>query len=437
MPASSEPFRVVIAGLGTVGCGVLALLADHGDLIAQRAGRPIEVAAVNSRNRDKARAASIESLPWTDDPAAFCRERRADALVELIGGAEGAAKAMAFAALGQGTAFVTANKALLSHHGYELAVLAEQNDAPLCFEAAVAGGIPIIKTLREGLAANAVITICGILNGTCNYILSEMRETGRDFAGVLASAQALGYAEADPAFDVGGTDAAHKLSLLSALAFGHRPDLAGVRTTGIAAITSDDIRFAGELGYRVKLLGIARRARGKGEGGVQQSVEPCLVPATGMLGDVEGIFNAVYVKTDFAGRSLSVGRGAGAHPTASAVVADLIDLARGQAVPAFGIRASDLTIRLEPSQPAPSGPYYLRIEAIDRPGVLAGIAAAMSDLGISAESVIQRGHDPGKPVSIVVVTHAAEPEQIARLGSALALQPSLVQAPTIMRIENI
>jgi homoserine dehydrogenase len=432
LPITTEPLRIAIVGLGTVGTGVVRLLQDHADLVAQRAGRAIEIAAVCARNKKKKRDVSLARYRWVDDPLTLVHDESIGGIVELIGGAEGLAGDLVRQSLKAGKPIVTANKALMAHHGYELARLAEKSGAHLLYEAAVAGGIPVIKTLREGLAANENRAVYGILNGTCNYILSTMRETGQGFADVLKTAQKLGYAESDPAFDIEGIDAAHKLCLLSALAFGHRPAFHQVSVTGIARIGAKDIEYAGELGFRVKLLGIARRVNGH----ITQKVEPCLVPSDSTMGAVEGVFNAVYIDSDFADRSLSMGRGAGERPTASAVVADLIDLAWGWPQPVFGMACDKLEKPVKMPPGTMESAYYMRMTAIDKPGVLADCAAILRDHGISVESVLQRGRDPGKPISIVMITHPAKDTAMAGAARTLAKLKCMAEAPCVLRIES-
>ncbi|MHA1600557.1 MAG: homoserine dehydrogenase, partial [Alphaproteobacteria bacterium] len=383
----SAPLRIAVAGLGTVGSGTLQLLQEHSDLIAARCGRPIQVSGVSARDRHKNRPVDISEMRWFDDPVAMAGVADIDVVIELIGGSDGVAKQVTERAIAAGHSVITANKALLATHGTALARAAEAAGVTLGYEAAVAGGVPIIKSLREGLAANSVSRIYGILNGTCNYILSAMRDSGREFAEVLAEAQTLGYAEADPAFDVDGVDTAHKLAILTALAFGCEVNLAGVHVEGIRDVSTLDIAYADELGYRIKLLGIASRSNG----GVEQRVYPCMVPTDTPIANVEGVFNAVVAEGDYVGTVLAEGRGAGAHPTASAVVADLIDIGRGTSLPTFAVPASDLV-------PLPSltiedhvGCHYVRLMVVDRPGVIADIAGALRDEGISVEALLQRG----------------------------------------------
>ncbi len=417
----ASPLRIAIAGLGTVGAGVVKILQAHGDDIARRAGRPIVITAVHARDPKKDRGVDLSSYEWVDKPNALIG--KADVIVELMGGDEGAAKDLIEGALLDGKHVVTANKALLAKHGLTLASLAEKNNASLNFEASVAGGIPIIKALREGFAGNKIAGIYGILNGTCNYILTEMRETGRDFSDVLKEAQEKGYAEADPTFDVDGIDAAHKLTILTSLAFGVKPDFAAIDITGIRKITARDIEFAKELGCRIKLLGIARDIGGR----IAQSLEPCLVPINSPMGTVEG---------DFVDRAILEGRGAGQRPKASAVMADLIDLARGYYLPAFGLPVAELkTAQWAGAKDIVSG-QYIHLTVTDQPGVIADVSAALRDFGISIESMIQRGRDPGQPVSVVITTHECSREAIRGAAAKIAGLPSVSAAPTILRIER-
>lgn len=423
--------RVGIAGLGTVGGGVVKLLAAQAELIATRAGRPIVVTAVSARDRTRARGFSLAGLHWHDDPVALAADPDVDVVVELIGGADGAAKALAEAALAAGKSLVTANKALLAMHGAALAGAAEAAGLTIAYEAAVAGGIPVIKVLREGLAANQVSRVAGILNGTCNYILTTMREEGRDFADVLADAQALGYAEADPSVDVDGFDAAHKLAILAGLAFGARIDFAALHIEGIRRISDLDISFARELGYRIKLLGVAERT----EAGISLRVHPAMVPAQKPLATVDGVFNAVQLEGDFSGPVFLRGRGAGEGPTASAVVADLIDIARGNRIPVWGQAAATL----KPAQVLPmaahEGAYFLRLMVTDQPGVMADVTAILRDHGISLESMLQHGRKPGEAVPIVLVTHETFEANINAALAELAVLPAVLEPPALIRIE--
>ncbi len=427
----TRPLSVAVAGLGTVGGGVLKVLRDNADIVTARAGRPIAVTAVSARDRTKDRGVPVSGLRWYDDPVALATDPAVDVVVELIGGSDGPARALAEATIAAGKPFVTANKALLAVHGAQLAAMAEERGVPLAFEAAVAGGIPVIKALREGLAGNRISRVTGILNGTCNYILTQMRERGREFADVLADAQKLGYAEADPSFDVDGIDAAHKLAILAALAFGRPVAFDAVYVEGIRRVSALDIAFATELGYRIKLLGIARQ----GETGIETRVHPCMVPVAAPIARVDGVFNAVVAEGDFVGRVMLEGRGAGEGPTASAVVADLIDIARNRTTPVWGAAAAALSAAPSVPMSAHVGPYYLRLMVVDRPGVIADVTAVLRDQGISLESMLQRGRSPGEAVPVVLVTHetreSAMTDALARIGAL----NTVMEAPTLIRIE--
>jgi len=427
-----QPLRIGIAGLGTVGSGVLRLLAEHRDLLALRGGRPIEIVAVSARDRAKARPVDLSAFRWQDDPVSLATADDIDVVVELIGGEDGPAKRLVESALERGKPVVTANKALLARHGTALARLAEAQGATLAFEASVCGGIPIVKGLREGLAANRVRELHGILNGTCNYILSQMRDSGRAFEDVLAEAQALGYAEADPSFDIDGVDTAHKLTILTALAFGTEVDLDSVHIEGIRHIGALDIAYAAELGYTIKLLGIARRA----EDGIEQRVHPCMVPVGAAIAAADGVHNAVVADGDFVDKVNFVGRGAGSGPTASAIVADLIDIARDRRTPVFGVPAD----RLAHGVPRPIerrfGAYYLRLMVIDRPGVIADVAAALRDYNVSLESVLQRLRAPGGSVPVVLTTHETEEARMTAAVARIAALEAVVEPPRLIRIEQ-
>ncbi|MBL6077141.1 homoserine dehydrogenase [Belnapia sp. T18] len=426
----SKPLSIGVAGLGTVGAGVLKLLAQNGDIVAARAGRPVTVGAVSARTRGRDRGVTLDGLRWHDDPVALAADPGVDVVVELIGGSGGPARALVEAAIAAGKPVVTANKALLAVHGAAIAEMAEGRGVPLAFEAAVAGGIPAIKGLREGLAANRLMRVAGILNGTCNYILTTMREQGREFGDVLAEAQALGYAEADPSFDIDGVDAAHKLAILAALAFGRPVDFDAVHVEGIREITAMDIAFAGELGYRIKLLGIA----GRDEAGISARVHPCMVPVAAPIARVDGVFNAVVAEGDFVGRVMLEGRGAGAGPTASAVVADLIDIARGRHTPVWG-GALDVA----PAVPMERhrGAYYLRLMVLDRPGVIADVTGILRDGAISLESMLQRGRAPGEAVPVVLTTHDCEEAAMRAALDRIAALDAVLEKPALIRIEAL
>jgi homoserine dehydrogenase len=437
----AEPLRIALAGLGTVGTGVIRLIETNAALIARRAGRQVRIVAVSARERSKDRGVDMSSYVWEDDMTAMAAREDVDVVVELVGGSDGPALTLARNALRHGKGLVTANKAMIAHHGMELAALAEEHGAPMRFEAAVAGGIPVIKGLREGVAANQVERIYGILNGTCNYILSTMEDTGRDFAEVLAEAQAKGYAEADPTFDIEGTDAAHKLSILSAIAFGSKIDFVSVETSGISRILAADIAQADALGYVIRLIGMAEASIDDlGRGCLFQRVQAHLVPFDNLLAHVDGATNAVVVEGNFAGRLLFQGAGAGDGPTASAVVADIIDIARGmdtgfEADHAFSIPVAGL----EAMAPAESGgrvsSAYIRFSVADRPGVLAEITAAMRDAGVSIESLIQHGrHEEGGEVLVAMVTHEGPESAVTRALALLEGSPSLTAPPLWMGI---
>ena len=429
---NAPPLRIGIAGLGTVGRGTLKVLRNNAELLALRAGRELRPVAVSARTRTKDRGISLAGLRWHDDPLALSQDPEVDVVVELIGGSGGIARDLCEQALAAGKHVVTANKAMLAHHGTALARAADKAGRTLAFEAAVAGGIPIVKALREGLAANRIAQLYGILNGTCNYILTQMHREGREFAAVLEEAQALGYAEADPSFDVDGVDAGHKLAILAAAAFGGEVDFAAVSLEGIRHVTLADIRFAEELGYRIKLLGIARRT----ELGVEQRVHPCMVPLAAPIATVDGVYNAVVVEGDSVGTTVYEGRGAGEGPTASAVVADLMDIARGRGLPAFGVPAA----RLEKLARAPlakrKGPCYVRLMVVDRPGIFAAVAASLRDHEISMESVLQRGRAPGEVVPVVMTLHEAAEAALQQALAEIAKHDGIVEPPRMIRIET-
>ncbi|MCC7425556.1 MAG: homoserine dehydrogenase [Alphaproteobacteria bacterium] len=428
-----RPLNIGIAGLGTVGAGVLKLVRANHDQLAARAGRPIVVTAVSARERDKDRGVPISGLRWYDNAAALAADPNVDVVVELIGGSDGLAKALVEEAIAQGKPVVTANKALLAVHGSALAQAAEKAGVPLAFEAAVAGGIPVIKALREGLAANRIERVYGILNGTCNYILTTMRERGREFADVLAEAQKLGYAEADPSFDIDGIDAAHKLAILAALAFARPVDFASVHVEGIRAVSALDIAYANELGFRIKLLGIARRT----PDGIEQRVHPCMVPLGTPIAHVEGVFNAVAIEGDFVGRVVLEGRGAGAGPTASAVVADLIDIARGRTTPVFGVPQAQLSGIPAAPISRHRGAYYIRLMVVDKPGVIAEVAAVLRDHAVSMESMLQRGRAPGEAVPVVLTTHETEEAGMRAAMERIGALDVVLEPPVMIRIEAL
>jgi len=426
----NKPLRIAVAGLGTVGGGVASVLLTRGKELEERAGRTLELVGVSARDKSKNRAANVSKIAWENDARALVKSD-ADVIVELIGGEEGIAYDLVKSALVSKKHVVTANKALLAYHGAELAALAEENNVALKFEAAAAGGIPIVKALRESLIAYGIDSVRGILNGTCNYILTQMEATGQSFADVLKEAQKLGYAEADPTLDVGGGDTAHKLAVLSALAFGVTPNLKSMKIEGIEHITPDDIRFAREFGYRIKLLGLARK---RGDH-IDQRVQPAMVKLATPLADVEGPFNAVVANAGEAGPFFFEGRGAGEAPTAGAVIADLVDIARGSVGAPFGRPAKRLT--RNDTQPGPrSCAFYLRFEVLDVPGVLAEIAGRLSESEVSIESMIQRGRAPGEPVAIVMITHECVETSVASALKAIAASAKVVAKPCMIPMES-
>ncbi len=424
------PLRVALAGLGVVGGGVVKLLQANRELIARRAGRAVEIVALSARDRHKDRGVDLSPYRWEDDLGALVAAGDVDVVVEMIGGADGMALTLARQALSGGKALVTANKAMIAHHGLDLARLAEEKDTPLKYEAAVAGGIPVIKAIREGASANEIARVYGILNGTCNYILTQMERNGASFADALAAAQAEGYAEADPTFDVDGIDAAHKLSILAALCFGTKLDIDAVATNGIRDLIAADIREAEALGHRVRLIGMAER----NGSGLYQHVQPCLVPADHPLAYVPGALNAVVAEGNFVGRLFFEGAGAGAGPTASAIVADIIDIARDEYGPAFAMPVDALDHAPSADAGARVGKHYVRLVVEDRIGVLAEIATAMRDAGVSIESFIQRGTDDQEGVVIAIVTHEGPARAIAAALATVAASDHVVGAPMHMPI---
>jgi len=435
---SERTIRIGLAGLGTVGGGVAKLLAAHRDLITRRCGARLEITAVLARDPAKKRALPIEGARWHESAETLAADERVDVVVELVGGAEGPARVLVERALKLGKPVVTANKALLAHHGTALARLAEAGRTTLSFEAAVAGGIPIIKALREGLAGNRISAVHGILNGTCNYILTEMQEgvrrgKPREFADVLAEAQKLGYAEADPTMDVDGHDAAHKLAILTSVAFGCPVDLKAVHVEGIRHISAMDIEYAITLGYRIKLLCVSRSSAA----GILQRVHPAMVSDRSPIAHVDGVFNAVVTQGDFVGPSVFEGRGAGEGPTASAVVADLIDLARGLKVPCFGVEAAQLSTLPPVPMAHHVGPYYIRLMVVDRPGVIADVAACLRDQQVSVESMLQRSRNPGEAVPVVLTTHEASEASMTRALETIARLGTVLEPPRMIRIESL
>jgi homoserine dehydrogenase len=428
---STPPLRLGIAGLGTVGAGVVEIVQRQGDLIAARAGRRVEITAVSARDRTRNRPVDVSGYAWVDDPAALAVRDDVDVLVEVMGGSDGPAMAATEAAIAQGRDVVTANKALLALHGHRLAEAAEAKGLTIRFEAAVAGGIPVIKALTEGLAGNAITRVMGVMNGTCNYILTRMENAGLPYETVFEEARALGYLEADPTLDVGGIDAGHKLALLAAVAFGARVDFAGVAIEGIERVTIEDIRHAADMGFRVKLLGVAQMT-GRG---LESRMSPCLVPADSALGQLQGGTNMVVLEGDAVGQIVLRGAGAGAGPTASAVMADVIDLARGIRVPTFGQPAATLASPRAAAAAAPA-PYYLRMALIDKPGALAKIAAVLGDSGVSIDRMRQYAHDSAA-APVLIVTHRTTRTALDEAIAAMAGTGVLASDPVALRIESV
>ena len=433
-------FRLGIAGLGTVGASVVRMVERRRAALAA-AGLDIRVAAVSSRDRSRDRGLDLTDVAWFDDPVALARSGDVDCVVELIGGAEGPAKAVVEAALGVGKPVVTANKALLARHGAALAALAEENGVALAFEAAVAGGIPVIKTLREGLPGNTISRIYGILNGTCNYILSRMEREGLTFEACLKDAQALGYAEADPTFDVEGFDTAHKLALLTSLAFGTAVDADGVSVEGISRVQPLDLRMADELGYRIKLLGVAQAA----EAGIEQRVHPTMVPKSSAIAQVMGVTNAVTIDADAVGELTLIGPGAGGEATASAVLADIADVARGIVRATFGIPASAMSASERVEMQRHEGGYYIRLMARDIAGTAATIAKRLAEQKISIESIVQRhpdgavgpdGEQRKSPVPVILITYATSEDAVTRALEAVDDDGVISGKPQVIRIEK-
>ena len=427
----TAPLRLGIAGLGTVGAGVVRIVERRAALLASRAGRPVEITAVSARDRSRDRGIRLTGFCWEDDPVALARHPDVDVFVELIGGAEGVAKAAVEAAIAAGKDVVTANKAMLALHGQALAEAAEAAGVVIRFEAAVAGGIPVVKALTEGLAGNAVLRVMGVMNGTCNYILTRMESAGLTYDAVFQEAKALGYLEADPTLDVGGIDAGHKLALLTAIAFGTRVNFAGIEIEGIERITIEDIEQARDMGFRIKLLGVAQET-GRG---LEARMSPCLVPAKSPLGQLENATNMVVLEGDAAGQIVLRGAGAGEGPTASAVLSDVLDLARGTRLSTFGQPATSL----RPATPAAAtspAPFYLRMALVDKPGALAKIATCLGDAGISIDRMRQYGHE-AEVAPVLIVTHKTARRALNEAVAAMAGTGVLAGEPVAIRIEEV
>ena len=426
-----EVLKVGIAGLGTVGSETFRILTDRSDFLSHRSGKKIEVTAVSAKNRTAERDIDLSKVHWIDDARDLCHRSDVDVIVELIGGSEGIAREIAELSLKNGKSLITANKALIAHHGDAIGKKAEEMNLKLGYEAAVAGGIPIIKTLREGLASNKFTRLYGILNGTCNYILTRMENANLSYEKVFKEAKDLGYLEADPTLDVGGIDAGHKLAILSSIAFGTEIDFDSVYLQGIESITIQDIDQAKELGYRIKLLGVSQRT----DNGLEQRMQPCLVPVNSPIGQLENAMNMVIYEGDNSGQITLSGAGAGEGPTASSVLSDIIDLARDNKVPTFGKPVTELIKAIPTSIPA-QGAYYVRTKLKDSPGVLAKMASALGDHGISIDRMRQTQHDD-VAAPVVIVTHKTLPETLGNALTAVAKTGVILEDPVVIRIEDI
>lgn len=423
--------RLGIAGLGTVGAGVVKIIRRQAALLEARTGRPIEITAVCARDPNKDRGVNLSSYAWETDPVALAVRDDVDVFVELMGGSEGPAKHATEAALAAGKDVVTANKALLAIHGQALAEQAEESGQVIRYEAAVAGGIPVIKTLTEGLAGNEITRVMGVMNGTCNYILTRMENAGLGYNSVFDEAAALGYLEADPNLDVGGIDAGHKLAILSAIAFGTKPNFDGIEIEGIQNVTIEDIRQAADMGFRIKLLGVAQRSAR----GLVQRMQPCLVPANSPLGQLEGGTNMVVIEGDAVEQVVLRGPGAGEGPTASAVLGDVCDLARGLRIATFGQPATTLESAPAASTGLPA-PYYLRMALADKPGALAKVATILGEAGVSIDRMRQYSHDEAT-APVLIVTHKTTRAALDQALDAMKTTDVVATNPVALRIEQV
>src|SRR6056297_943922 len=427
----TTPLRLGIAGLGTVGTGVVRIVRQKAETLAARAGRPITITAVSARTRDKDRGVNLGDYAWEDDPVALAKRDDVDVFVELMGGSDGPAKAATEAAIAAGKDVVTANKAMLAHHGHALALAAEEAGRVIRFEAAVAGGIPVIKALTEGLAGNDITRVMGVMNGTCNYILTRMQATGQGYNALFEEADKLGYLEADPNLDVGGIDAGHKLALLSSIAFGTQVDFGAIELEGIECVTLADIRHADDMGYRIKLLGVDQMT-GRG---LEQRMSPCLVPADSPLGQLEGGNNMVVLEGDMVEQIVLRGPGAGMGPTASAVMADVMDIARGFRISTFGQPAATLKPCAQASSATPAR-YYLRMSLEDKQGALAKVATLLGEAGISIDRMRQYRHDDAT-APVLIVTHKTNRDALDTALTGIRRLDVLAGEPVALRIETI
>ena len=427
----THPLRLGIAGLGTVGVGVVRIVQKHADLLALRAGRPIVITAVSARSRTKNRDVDLSEYDWEDDPVALAARDDVDVYIELMGGSDGPAKASTEAAIKAGKDIVSANKALLAVHGQSLAETAEASDRVIRFEAAVAGGIPVVKSLTEGLAGNEITRVMGVMNGSCNYILTRMEDAGLSYEAVFDEANQLGYLEADPELDVGGIDAGHKLALLASIAYGTQVNFEGVDLEGIGSVTIEDIRQAADMGYKIKLLGVAQMT-GRG---LEQRMSPCLVPETSPLGQLQGGTNMVVLEGDAVSQIVLRGPGAGEGPTASAVMGDVVDIARGLRISTFGQPAATLR-KARSAHSAVPAPYYLRLQLVDKPGALAKVAKVLGEAGISINRMRQYDHaDTTAPV--LIVTHKTTRTALNEAIAAFEETDVVTGVPVAIRIEEV
>jgi len=427
----TDPLRLGIAGLGTVGTGVVKIVRQKAALLEDRAGRPVTITGVSARTRDKDRGVTLSDYAWEDDPVALATRDDVDVFVELMGGSDGPAKAATEAALKAGKHVVTANKAMLAHHGQALAELAEKQDRAIRYEAAVAGGIPVIKSLMEGLAGNEITRVMGVMNGTCNYILTRMQATGQGYNALFEEADKLGFLEADPNLDVGGIDAGHKLAILSSIAFGTQVDFDAVELEGIQSITLEDINHAADMGYRIKLLGVAQLT-GRG---LEQRMSPCLVPASSPLGQLEGGTNMCVLEGDMVEQIVLRGPGAGEGPTASAVMGDVMDIARGVRLPTFG-KPADKLDKAKPARAVTPAPFYLRMALDDKPGALAKVATVLGEAGISIDRMRQYRHDDST-APVLVVTHKTTRSALDSALEAMTKLDVMATSPVALRIETV
>lgn len=429
----TNTLNIAIAGLGTVGVGTFNILTQKQSLLQKRSNTTFNITAVSAKNKNKDRGIDINSIHWEDNPVALADRDDVDIVLELIGGDSGTAYDLCKKALENGKHVVTANKALIAHHGLELATIAERQNVKLAFEAAVAGAIPILKGLREGLSANEFKHITGILNGTGNYILTEMEATGNDFTDILKEAQEKGYAEADPSFDIDGIDSAHKLAIIASIAYGTKINFDQVHIEGIRNITIKDIKNAHELGYKIKLLGTCRLT----DQGLEQRVTPCMIDKNYPLAKVDGVFNAILAQCDQAGKSIFEGRGAGEKPTASSVVADIIDIATQRAPHPFNMPVESLTEpKTRPIEELTSA-YYIRLSVIDEPGVIANITRILTENNISMKSLLQNNSNPTQYVQVVLTTHPTKEKLMTNALTAINALDSVVETPHMIRIVDL